>query len=152
MEYNFFYISIAIVIILFLVSVRIKGLALPSVIIGITTVGYSLINDILFGDYLKLFYYINTKELPLYAILAAIFLYPLLNIIYTLFLPKHIKAVLIYTFFWIISLIIFEYCSLLTKTIVFTGWKPVPWSGVTYIVAYLWIYFFYRYLSKRFNK
>ena len=150
MEYKFFYGSIGALVILFLISIKFKRLTLPCIIIGITTVGYSLINDTFFGSYLKLFYYINTKEQPLYAVLAAIFIYPLLNMIYILFLPK--SKVLMYTGMWIIALLIFEYCTILTKTIVFTGWRPIPWSVVTYIVAYSSIYFFYKYLSKKFIK
>ena len=150
MEYKFFYGSIVALAVLFFISIRIKRLTLPCIIIGITTIGYSLVNDIFFGSYLKLFYYISIKELPLYAVLAAIFIYPLLNIIYVLFLPKNNKKVLLYTFIWIIALLLFEYSTILTKTIVFTGWRPIPWSIVTYIVAYLWVYFFYKYLSKKF--
>jgi len=66
-----------------------------------------------------------------------------------MFLPKKHKNALVYTAGWIVALLLFEYASLLTKTIVFTGWKPFPWSIVTYIVAYAWIYFFYRFLANK---
>ena len=152
MEYTFFFGSIIAIVILFFISIKIKRLTLSCIIIGISTIGFSLVVDILFGDYFKLYYYLSPKELPLYAILSAIFIYPLLNIIYILFLPKRTMKVLIYTLFWIIFLLIFEYCTLQTKTIVFTGWKPYPWSVVLYIVAYSWIYSFYRYLSRKIDR
>ena len=150
MEYIFFYLSIIAILIIFFICNAIRRMTLPSFIIGLTSVGYSLISDLLFGDQLKLFYYIGEKISILYMMLSALFIYSILNIIYTMFLPRNEKKVLIYTVCWIVALCIFEYASIITKTIVFTGWKPIPWSLVTYIAAYLWIYFFYRLLSKRY--
>ena len=152
MEYIFFYLSIFAVLIAFFNFNLVRRVKLPSIIIGLATVGYSLTSDLLFGDRLKLFYYINGKASITYMILSAIFIYAFLNMLYTMFLPEKQKAVLIYTACWIVFMCAFEYATLVTRTIVFTGWKPVPWSLVTYIVAYLWIYFFYRFLSKNYLK
>ncbi|HAA43571.1 MAG TPA: hypothetical protein DCE02_06180 [Ruminiclostridium sp.] len=76
-------------------------------------------------------------------------LYPALNVIYVLFLPKEIKKAFVYTVFWMATMIIFEYVSLLTKTIVFTGWKPMPWSLITYIGTYLWVYTLYKFMERK---
>jgi hypothetical protein len=149
MAYTIFYISIIIVWIVFLTSIPFRPLRLSNFIIGITSVAYSLVYEITFGDRLKLYYYINPENSILYMLIAGIFIYPLLNIIYTLFLPFKMKSILIYTFIWIVIMLIFEYINLISKTIVFTGWKPIPWSIVTYIVTYTWVLFFYKYLSKR---
>jgi len=81
--------------------------------------------------------------------MSAILLYPSLNIMYTMFLPKDKKAVLGYTIAWMAAMMIFEYFSVMFGTVVFTGWTPFPWSVVTYVVTYLWVYLTYRYLSKR---
>ena len=149
MEYIFFYSSVVAMIILFLFYLSTRRLKLPYIIIGITTVGFSLINDILLGDYFNLFYYISPQKSNLYIVLAAVFIYPIVNIAYTMFLPKTSKYTLVYTIFWIIGMLIFEYFSVLSKAIVFTGWRPIPWSIVLYIIAYLWIYYFYKYLIKK---
>jgi len=68
---------------------------------------------------------------------------------YTMFLPKDKKAVLGYTIAWMAAMMIFEYFSVMFGTVVFTGWTPFPWSVVTYVVTYLWVYLTYRYLSKK---
>jgi len=149
MAYIFFYSSIAVLLITFLICCNFRKLKLPNIIIGLTTVGYSLISDILLGDQFKLFYYINPQVSTLYMILSAVLIYAVLNIAYTMFLPKKHKNALIYTVGWIVALLLFEYASLLTKALIFTGWKPFPWSIVTYIVAYVWIYFFYSFLTKK---
>lgn len=149
MAYIFFYSSIALLLALFFIISLIKRPKVPNILIGLTTVGYSLISDILFGDQLKLFYYINPLASTLYMVISAVVIYPILNVLYTMFLPCRGKKALTYTIAWIAALLLFEYGSVAAKTIVFTGWKPVPWSFVTYIVAYLWIYYFYRYLTKR---
>lgn len=150
MAYVFFYLSAAVLLIIFLICCKFNKPKLPNIIIGLTTVGYSLIFDILFGDQLKLFYYINLQVSTSYMILSAVLIYSFLNVVYTMFLPKNNTNVLVYTSGWIIALLFFEYASLLTKTIVFTGWKPFPWSIVIYIVEYIWIYFFYRFLTKKY--
>ena len=134
MEYIIFYFSIATVFVIFLISIYFKPLRLGNIIIGITSVAYSLVFDLTFGDRLKLYYYINPENSVLYILIAGLFLYPLINIIYTLFLPVKMKSILIYTGVWIILMLIFEYINLQSKTIVFTGWKPIPWSIVTYLL------------------
>ncbi|PRX33581.1 hypothetical protein BX659_103108 [Orenia metallireducens] len=149
MEYGFFYGSIIILWIIFIICMRFKPVTLANIIIGITTIAYSLLYEILLGEYFDLYYYIKNNQSILYILLAGIFVYPILNIIYTLFLPKKIKPILIYTGLWIIAMLIFEYLSLLTKTVVFTGWRMFPWSPLTYVLTYLWVYLFYRYLEKR---
>jgi hypothetical protein len=135
--------------VIFCFALSIRKLRLSNIIIGITTIGYSLTNDILFGDYFKLFYYISPQESTIYMILAAVFIYPLLNILYTMFLPKNRNYGFVYTLGWILGMLIFEYFTVAVNTIVFTGWKPIPWSIVLYIVAYLWIYNFYKYLVNK---
>ncbi len=151
MEYTFFYGSIAVVVLIFILLSYYKTLKTPNILIGLVTIGFSLIIDILFGDRLKLFYYINPQQSTFYMVLAPIFIYAPLNVIYTLFLPAKPKAVILYTGFWIVGMAVFEYASLLTKAIVFTGWIMFPWSYILYIAAYLWIYFLYRYLQRKFQ-
>ncbi len=108
-----------------------------------------MVYEVILGEYYGLYYYINEKDSIIYIVLAGIILYPALNIIYVLFLPKEMKKALIYTVFWMVAMVIFEYFSLVSKTIVFTGWKPIPWSIITYIATYLWVYTLYRYMSNR---
>ena len=149
MEYIIFYVSLALILVAFLISIYIKPFTLSNLIIGITTISYSLIYEMAFSDRLKLYYYINPKDSNLYVLLSGIFIYPLLNIMFTLFLPVKIKRIVVYTLFWIIFMLLFEYINLTGKTIVFTGWKPIPWSIVTYLITYTWIIYFYSYLLKK---
>lgn len=149
MEYLFFYSSVVVVLIIFVICCIIRNPKLSNILIGLITIGYSLVSDIILGDQLKLFYYISPQASTLYMILSAVFIYSLLNIVYTMFLPGKGKKAFIYTLCWTIALLLFEYVSIVTKSIVFTGWRPIPWSLVIYLVAYLWIYFFYRYLNRK---
>jgi len=149
MEYGFFYGSIIILWIIFIICIHFKPATLANTIIGITTVAYSLLYETLLGEYFKLYYYIEPQKSILYIILAGLLIYPVLNIIYTMFLPAKIKPILVYTSLWTIAMLVFEYASILTKTVVFTGWQMFPWSLITYILTYLWIYLFYSYLEKR---
>jgi hypothetical protein len=147
MEYIFFYVSMFLTIMLFFICTYFKKPSLPSIIIGLTSIGYSFISDLTFGDRLKLFYYITPQKSTLYIILAGVFIYSFYNIIYTMFLPE--SNPLIYTIFWIIGMLMLEYLSLIARTVVFTGWKMFPWSIILYMVSYLWIYSFYKYLLNK---
>jgi hypothetical protein len=149
MPFIFFYSSIIAIFLIFLICLKYRHFGLSSIIIGITTIACSLANDIIFGDQLKLFYYINPQTSKFYIVISALLLYPILNIIYTMFLPGNRMHALLYTCFWIAFLLLFEYASLLAKTIVFTGWRPIPWSIVIYIISYTWINSFFMYLSRR---
>ncbi len=150
MAYIFFYSSFIILVVLFIICSTLRKPTLSNIVIGLTTVGYSLINDVLFGDQLELFHYINLEVSTIYMVLSAVMIYPILNILYTMFLPTKGKNILIYTFCWIVVMLFFEYASVITKTIIFTGWQPLPWSIVLYIVTYLWIYYFYTFLTKKY--
>lgn len=149
MEYTFFYVSAILIPILFFVCVFFKKTTLATILIGLVSIGYSLLSDLTFGDIFKLFYYITPKKSTLYMILGALLIYSFLNMLYTLFLPKKTISIISYTAVWIIALLIFEFFSVQTKTVVFTGWRPFPWSIVLYIVSYLWIFSLYRYLLTR---
>lgn len=149
MAYTFFYVSVVITIVGFLVIAKVKPLRLGNVMIGIASVGYSIAFDVIFGDYFGLYYYIAPPVSPLYMVLSAILVYSLMNITYTLFLPRGTKLVLIYTLVWIVGMLVFEYASIKIKTVVFTGWRPVPWSPITYVVTYAWINYLYRYAERR---
>jgi hypothetical protein len=149
LEYSFYYISLIVILIIFLVCTKFRKVTLSNIIIGLVTIGYSLISDIITGDRLKLFHYISPRVSTLYMIISAVFLYSLLNILYTMFLPRTNLSALLYTAIWVIGLLIFEGLSVKTGTVVFTGWRMFPWSVMLYLVTYLWIYYFYRYLKRR---
>lgn len=148
MSYTFFYVSGILLIGIFFTSVYFKGLTLSIAIIGIASVAYSLTYEIILGDQLKLYHYIKPKVSTLYMVLAGIFIYPLLNMLYLLYLPKGTGSVIAYTVAWIIAMFLFEFASFATKTVVLTGWKPFPWSILTYIFTYSWINLFYSYLER----
>ncbi len=148
MEYIFFWISAAAAILLLTAVAIFKGIRLPAWIIGIASVAYSMVFEIALGDRLGLYYYISPEKSTLYILLGALFIYPPLNIVYAVFLPESLRKALIYTAIWIAAMLVFEYVSLLTQTVVLVRWKPLPWSVVTYAATYAWVLLFYRYLSR----
>jgi hypothetical protein len=149
MENIFFNISLIVVLLLILITALFKRIKPASMITGIASIAYSLVFDIVFGELLGLYYYISPEKSMLYILFGAIFIYTPLNIIYTVFAPEGIKQLLAYTAVWTVVMLAFEYASLLTRTIIFTGWRMFPWSVVTYIATYTWINLFYRYLKRK---
>ena len=150
MNILFFYTSVVITWIVFAICVYFKLLKLENIIIGIASIAFSLIVDITLGDYFGLYYYINPQVSTIYMVGSAIFIYLLINIIYTLFLPESLNRLFVYTAIWIGAMLVFEYLSVYFKTIIFTGWRPFPWSLILYIATFLWINIFFKYIRKNY--
>ncbi len=148
MAYTFFWISAAASVLLLAATVSLKGAGLPVWTIGIASIAYSMVFEISLGDRFKLYYYISPEVSTLYIILGALFIYTPLNLIYVIFLPEAPGRILFYTVVWTGAMLLFEYASVLTGSVVFTGWKPFPWSIVTYALTYTWVVLFYRYLLR----
>mgnify|MGYP000978303535 CR=1 FL=1 len=152
MPRQFFYISILTIIVALLACSNVRRLKPANMIIGIATVGFSLVFENILGTVLGLYYYIKPEFSVIYIVIASIFIYPPLNIIYTLFLPRKRNNIFVYTLLWIGAMMFFEYFSIIAGTVVLTGWKPFPWSVITYIVTYTWINLFYAYLQWNMEK
>lgn len=152
MAYIFFYASILIMWILLLICVRFRTPDTAHTIIAIVTAAVSIVYDMTFGEYMGLYYYIHPQVSVIHTMIAALLIYPPANVIYTLFLPRNAHAAAMYTILWIGGMLVFEYASVLAGTVVFTGWDPFPWSPLTYVGTYLWVYFLFKYVKNRHYK
>ncbi len=146
MAKGFFYGSILIIWIILLIVLGKRPFKVHHLFIWITYSLYSLVFEIVFGEILKLYYYITPEESMVYILIGSLFLYPVKMVLYVFFLPR--KKVLWYTAGWIIFVQVLELVSLYTKTIVLTGWKVVPWSPITYLVTYLFLFLADRYFHQ----
>ena len=149
MAISFFYGSIAATWIVLSICAVKRPLTLKHILIAITAMGYSLLYETSLGEYSGLYYYIHKENSLFYIILSSVLLYPIIEVIYTLFLPGKFYTDVIYTTVWIILMLLFELASFYTGTIVLTGWRVIPWSIITYIVTFIWINLLFRYLKKR---
>lgn len=145
----FFYGSTAAIWMLFFICVKKRPLTFKHFVIAVTGMGYSLLYETFLGEYNGLYHYITPGKSLFYIIMSAIFIYPVIEVIYTMFLPDKLYPILIYTIAWILAMLLFELASLYTKTIVLTGWKVIPWSIVTYAFTYSWIILLFNYMKKR---
>lgn len=149
MEYTFFNISAAFMLTLLVITSCIRKIQAAAVITGLMSIGYSLLFDVTFGDLFGLYYYISPSESTLYMVLSAVLIYQAANIVFLAFLPENPVRIVAYTSLWIAGMLLFEYFSLLTHTLVFTGWRVFPWSLMAYTATYTWLILLYRYLVRR---
>jgi hypothetical protein len=149
MAIAFFYGSIAAIWVVLLICAVKRPLTFKHIMIAIAAIGYSLLYETSLGEYAGLYYYINPENSLFYIIVSAVLVYPIVEVIYTIFLPEKAYPAVIYTVAWIVLMLGFELASLYTKTVVLTGWRVFPWSIVTYIVTFSWINLLFRYLKKR---
>ena len=146
---TFFYGSIAAVWMVLLICTLKEPITFKYIMIAITGMGCSLLFDTSLGEYAGLYYYINKSDSLFYIIISSIFLYPVIEVIYAMLLPEKVKPAIIYTALWLVLMIAFELISLYIRTVVFTGWRLVPWSIATYLFTYGWINLLFRYMGKR---
>lgn len=149
MAVSFFYGSIAAIWIVFFICAFKRPISFKHIMIAITSMGYSLLYETFLGEYSKLYYYINKEYSLLYIIISAVLIYPVIEVIYTLFLPEKLYPAVLYTSVWIVLMLAFELLSFYTRTVVLTGWRVIPWSIITYIFTFIWINLLFRYLKKR---
>jgi hypothetical protein len=148
MANTYFYIYLVSAWVVLLVCSQFKPIGIRHAVIGVATIAYTLIYETIFGKWLSLYYYLNFSNSTLYMILAGVFLYPVLNMIYVLFLPATRGGLTTYTIVWIAAMLLFEYVTVLQGIVVMTGWRPIPWSIATYAFTYLWINLLYRNLER----
>lgn len=149
MAYAFYFGSTIGIWVIFYLCTKKKPLRLKDIVTGIASVAFSMTFETLFGVYGGLYYYIEPEHALLYLTASSVVLYPLLNMLYVLFLPQKSKPAILYTIFWIAAMLAFEWVSIVTRTIILTGWRIFPYSYLTYIATYAWLFAFYRYLDKR---
>lgn len=149
MSVTFFWGSVAAIWAALLLTAARRPLTFKQVVIAITAIGYSLLYEIVFGELMGLYHYITPEKSLTYIILSALLIYPIIEVIYTLFLPEKLKHVLIYTAAWTAFMLVFEVASFYAGTVVLTGWRVIPWSIVTYAVTFGWINMLFRYMKKR---
>lgn len=149
METSFFYISLLAVLSAFILTIYKKAPGIVEFTIGIASIAYSLAYELGLGWFGGLYYYITPSASIYYIILATIFIYTPLNVIYITFLPGTGVKAACYTLLWIVGLLIFEYLSIIAGTVVLTGWNPVPWSLITYLFTYTWINLLASYIKKK---
>ncbi len=149
MAIAFFYGSIGAIWVAFFVCAVKKPLTFKHIMVFIAAIGYSLLFEASLGEYAGLYYYINPEDSLFYIIVSAVLIYPINEVIYTMFLPEKAYPAVMYTAAWIVLMLAFELTSIYTRTVVLTGWRVMPWSIVTYIVTFSWINLLFRYLKKR---
>lgn len=135
MDRIFFYGIIIISWIVFLLVIRERRLKMRYLFLWAAYSLFSLTYEVLFGEILNLYYYISPEKSLLYILLASYFLYPLIAVVYAIYLPE-IKRSLLYTCGWIVFVLLLELGSIYTKTIVLTGWRIIPWSIITYVLTF----------------
>ncbi|MGE5677255.1 MAG: hypothetical protein ACM3ZR_04275 [Pseudomonadota bacterium] len=145
----FFYVSIAAAwAALLALSIK-RPPSLRHLLVAIAAIGYSLLFETSLGEYAGLYYYIDKENSLFFIILAAVLLYPVIDVVYTFFLPERAYPAIIYTTAWTACLLVFEFASFYTRTVVLTGWKVFPWSIITYIITFAWINLLFRSLKRR---
>ncbi|WP_237266829.1 hypothetical protein [Thermoclostridium stercorarium] len=146
MNVLFFYASIVALLVIFFITVMKKKFTVRHMVLMLGYGLYNLIFELIFGEILGLYYYIEKGHSLVYTIIASLFLYPVIAILYVFYLPERKKVV--YTAGFTVAALIMEIFSLYSQTIVLTGWRILPWSVISYMVSFYLINLFNSFLLR----
>ena len=76
--------------------------------------------------------------------------FPSLAITFLKFSPRSKYAVAFYVTFWTFALTLFEMFVIVPyKISVYPKWRIIPWSPITYLLAFTLIFAYHKFLEKR---
>jgi hypothetical protein len=125
-SYYAYWVFIFFVWIVDIMLIRKRGFQLIDFIMALSTLSASGIGDLLLSMYYKLYYYVDLNFNASLALFYHLFVYSTCGLWFSMFFPrsKNIKKVVLYSFKWIIFLLLME--SVIIKPfgiIQYTGWK-----------------------------
>jgi len=89
----FFYGLIVATMAIFVISSGKQRFNMRHVFLMISYSLYNLVFELIFGEILDMYYYIDKAHSLIYIIIASVFLYPLLAVLYIFFLPGKAKNI-----------------------------------------------------------
>lgn len=94
--------------------------------------------DLTLGVVFDLYYFVEGKSISPQAIFLKTIMAPLFGIIFSNFMPRSFKKFIPYALFWAIFSTFFEWLTIKSGYLTYTGWK-LWWSGVFYLFAVLFM-------------
>jgi len=135
------------IVMAFLTISRYK-MTLIDVLVIITVISLTLACNMLSTQF-SMYTIVSKQYAGWYSFWSALIVYPSLAITFTKFTPKSKYAVMLYIAFWVTILTVFELLIFPFKIGIYEKWRTIPWSPIVYLLVFILIYAWHKYLEKK---
>jgi len=133
-----------------LVAISIRKLTFIDSLVIVMVIALSLGSDMLLCKQFQMYHIVSVDYKGWYSFWSGLLVYPSLAITFIKFAPKSNYAVAFYVTFWSLALTLFEIFIVVPyKISVYAKWQIIPWSPITYFVAFTLIYTYHKFLEQR---
>lgn len=150
MFYVPFWSMVAVVFVMALIGVAKHKLTFIDSLVIVMVIALSMSSDMLLCKQFDFYYVVSQEYRAWYSFWACLLVFPSLSIAFIKFVPRSIKAVILYVVFCSFALTLFEIFIVVPYRIsVYPKWQIIPWSPIVYLLAFTLIYVYHQYLEKR---
>jgi len=141
---------VAVFIVIALVAISIHKITFIDSLVIVMVIALSMGSDMLLCKQFHMYYIVSIDYRGWYSFWSGILVFPSLAITFLKFVPRSNYAVAFYVTLWTFALTLFEIFIVVPYRIsVYPKWQIIPWSPITYLVAFTVIYFYHKFLEKR---
>jgi hypothetical protein len=141
---------VAVFMVMALVAISIHKLTFVDSLVIVMVIALSMGSDMLLCKQFQMYYIVSIDYRGWYSFWSSIMVFPSLAITFIKFAPRSNFAVAFYVIFWTLALTLFEMFIVVPYRIsVYPKWQIIPWSPITYLVAFTVIYAYHKFLEKR---
>lgn len=146
-----FWILIAVIVIIALVTIRVKGFTFIDTQVLIASAAVALFFDMVFCKWLQFYSYVVTTPLKaFYSLAFCVIGYPAIGLAFIKFLPSTRKGILLSIALWSAALTLSEiYIAHPLGIVIYDKWIILLYSPIIYIISLYWEYGYYKLLERR---
>ena len=148
MFYVPFWIMAAGFIVMAWITISIRKLTLIDILVIVTVIALTLASNMLSTQF-SMYTIVSKEYAGWYSFWSALIVYPSLAITFTKFAPRSKYGVMLYTGSFVIILTVFELLIFPFKIGIYEKWKTIPYSPIVYLLVFVLIYAWHKYLEKR---
>ena len=148
MFYVPFWIMAAGFIVMALITISIRKMTLIDILVILSVIALTLASNMLSTQF-SMYTVVSKQYAGWYSFWTAIIVYPSLAMTFTKFAPRSKYGLILYVGFWVIILTIFELLIVPFKIGIYEKWRTIPWSPIVYLLVFILIYAWHKYLEKR---
>ena len=150
MFYIPYWTMVAVFMVMAAVAISIRKITFIDCLVIVMVIALSMGSDMLLCKQFSMYYIVSVENRGWYSFWSCLLVFPSLAITFLKFAPRSNYAVAFYVAFWAFALTLFEIFIVVPyKISLYPNWKIIPWSPIVYLVAFIIIYAYHKFLEKR---
>lgn len=131
-------------------AILIHKITFVDILVIVMVIALSLASDMLICKQFMFYHIVSKQYTGWYSFWSGILVYPSIAVTFLKFAPRSKIAVAFYIIFCTSALTLFEIFIVVPyKISIYMKWDILPWSPISYLLAFTAIYLYHLYLEKR---